>query len=291
MAAELRRSYRSGRNISLNLDILDFPEDQQITVRDAVTSIAERAKSLLTSKATSEPDQQKTLPDRISFPYARHSSLPELREFVRLFKPRGIWPCTVEPALWHKNGITMRKFFGDLCSGDAFEHDTTMAVAFSDLDRQDQPDSQQTSTSLSTADYLGPSSPHLASSPAELHQNPPSPTIAGVDSPAPGERASAPVATGCATHRPVLPQKRARADESLGEYEATGNSGDEDDFWREAGEEDSQSPALSTQARETRRRAFKAAQENAEGGRDWQTVGLISTTDNHSTVEAELGGP
>lgn len=44
------------------------------------------------------------LPRKIRFPYARHSSYPEICELVELFKPRDVWPCTESPLEWQKNG-------------------------------------------------------------------------------------------------------------------------------------------------------------------------------------------
>lgn len=44
------------------------------------------------------------LPRTIRFPYARHSSYPEICELVDLFKPRDVWPCIEDPMEWQKNG-------------------------------------------------------------------------------------------------------------------------------------------------------------------------------------------
>ena len=50
----------------------------------------------------SEPSS--TLPNRIRFPYSRHSSYRELCDLVSVFKPMDIWPCTVDPIRWMKKG-------------------------------------------------------------------------------------------------------------------------------------------------------------------------------------------
>lgn len=39
----------------------------------------------------------------ITFPYSRHSSYPELCDFVHLFEPMDVWPCTVNLSDWHEN--------------------------------------------------------------------------------------------------------------------------------------------------------------------------------------------
>lgn len=50
----------------------------------------------------SEPSS--TLPNRIRFPYSRHSSYRELCHLVSVFKPADIWPCTVDPIRWIRKG-------------------------------------------------------------------------------------------------------------------------------------------------------------------------------------------
>lgn len=45
-----------------------------------------------------------SLPNRIKFPYSRHSSYRELCHFLDVLKPKDIWPCTVDPVRWIKQG-------------------------------------------------------------------------------------------------------------------------------------------------------------------------------------------
>lgn len=59
------------------------------------------------------------------FPYSRHSSYTELCEFVSAFKPKEVFPCTVDPETWSEE-ISMSTLFGHLCSGDNFTHDNQM---------------------------------------------------------------------------------------------------------------------------------------------------------------------
>lgn len=68
---------------------------------------------------------QTDLPRVITFPYARHASYLELCDLVRAFRPRDLYPCTVDPATWSPQ-VSMRQLFGHLCSGDAFAHDAYM---------------------------------------------------------------------------------------------------------------------------------------------------------------------
>lgn len=78
-----------------------------------------------------EPPTQKigldgTLPSRIQFPYARHSSYEELCELVAAFRPFDIYPCTTDWQEWTwDKGVEY--LFGHLCSGTTFAHDQEMA--------------------------------------------------------------------------------------------------------------------------------------------------------------------
>ena len=44
------------------------------------------------------------LPKTITFPYSRHSSYPELCDLLQIFKPKDVWPCTVDEDRWLKEG-------------------------------------------------------------------------------------------------------------------------------------------------------------------------------------------
>lgn len=66
------------------------------------------------------------LPKVISFPYSRHSSFVELCDIIAMFKPRDIYPCTVDFDTWTPE-MSMRTLFGHLCSADLFEFDYRMA--------------------------------------------------------------------------------------------------------------------------------------------------------------------
>ncbi|GIC94060.1 putative DNA repair protein [Aspergillus udagawae] len=65
------------------------------------------------------------LPKTIYFPYSRHSSYEELCELVSAFKPRDVYPCTVDALEWDED-VSMRSLFGHLCSGQEFVHDQYM---------------------------------------------------------------------------------------------------------------------------------------------------------------------
>lgn len=49
-------------------------------------------------------EDTRALPNRIRFPYSRHSSYRELCHLLRVLKPKDIWPCTVDSVRWIKQG-------------------------------------------------------------------------------------------------------------------------------------------------------------------------------------------
>ncbi|KAK5018274.1 swr1 complex component [Cryomyces antarcticus] len=79
----------------------------------------------------------KDLPREITFPYSRHSSYDELRMLVRAFKPKDIYPCTVDEHQWSFE-VSMETLFGDLCSTDTFRHDEEMLDRRGHRDRNKQ---------------------------------------------------------------------------------------------------------------------------------------------------------
>ncbi|GKZ35358.1 hypothetical protein AbraIFM66950_005986 [Aspergillus brasiliensis] len=69
--------------------------------------------------------QGNPLPRIIHFPYSRHSSYSELCHLVSAFKPKDVYPCTVDPVSWDE-GDSMQTLFGHLCSATGFAHDQQM---------------------------------------------------------------------------------------------------------------------------------------------------------------------
>jgi DNA repair metallo-beta-lactamase len=65
--------------------------------------------------------------DTLHFPFSRHSSYNELCDMVTRFRPREIYPCTVEEKKWTED-VSMEALFGHLCSGNAFHHDQKMRM-------------------------------------------------------------------------------------------------------------------------------------------------------------------
>ncbi|KAF7910646.1 uncharacterized protein EAF01_002156 [Botrytis porri] len=111
---------------AISLDGMQFGSDQ-ISLKGLGESLLRK----LAQKSTVIPDKkrdaipEKGLPKVIKFPYSRHSSYAELCHLVEIFKPKDVYPCTVDEEEWHE-GLSMKTLFGDHCSASIFRHDGEM---------------------------------------------------------------------------------------------------------------------------------------------------------------------
>ncbi|OTA95572.1 hypothetical protein M434DRAFT_393633 [Hypoxylon sp. CO27-5] len=294
----LKKALATSRDIELDIEVSDFTEGESI--KDILNSLAKKVTEIRNPiKKPEENGHHNQLPNRIRFPYARHSSLPELRHFVETFKPKDIWPCTVDPVSWLDRAITIRGLFGDICSGDVFKHDLQMDQ-LSEMRRQlkekskgeeNEPETQQT-----TVSHPGPpSSPVIPSieppEPCDSNNRNITPTrqfSPTISNHVPRSRhTSFEPAQDCnGTPSTVLPQQDKRDYDSFRHDQDTSIGSDDDE---DLIPQDSQASKLSAHAYETRLRAFQAARANMEGNGPWNSINLISTTDNHSTLEPDLG--
>lgn len=73
------------------------------------------------------------LPKQITFPYSRHSSYTELCLLVEAFRPKNIYPCTVDQRNWNPKQ-SMGYLFGHIYGNGPpmFSHDQIMLQQFSD---------------------------------------------------------------------------------------------------------------------------------------------------------------
>ncbi|KAL5389542.1 hypothetical protein DPSP01_002438 [Paraphaeosphaeria sporulosa] len=85
----------------------------------------EHLASVLSTRLNKSQDAEPPLNKTIRFPYSRHSSFAELCSLVDAFKPKDVFPCTVNENKWDPE-LSMRYLFGPFCSGDTFRHDTEM---------------------------------------------------------------------------------------------------------------------------------------------------------------------
>jgi hypothetical protein len=109
--------------------------------------------SILSSNASKSPTIEQPQNRTIRFPYSRHSSYSELCELVAAFKPKDMFPCTVDESSWSPN-ISMQSLFGDHCSDITFRHDAEMLQMYNSRIQREvqekrgceetQPDSQTT---------------------------------------------------------------------------------------------------------------------------------------------------
>ncbi|OAL35746.1 hypothetical protein AYO20_04896 [Fonsecaea nubica] len=109
------------------LEELELDQNGQIQLKDFVPFLANRYGKMDASTPrhmhfNPEPNPQVEATDTIRFPYSRHSSYNELRDFVGLFRPRDICPCTVCPETWTEE-LSIQSLFGDLCSEQTFYFD------------------------------------------------------------------------------------------------------------------------------------------------------------------------
>lgn len=61
-------------------------------------------------------NEEELLPMAIMLMFSRHSSFEETRNFIDLFRPKLVYPCTESRATW-LNGFAVSRVFGDLCVG------------------------------------------------------------------------------------------------------------------------------------------------------------------------------
>jgi hypothetical protein len=80
-----------------------FGEDNKTGLSTGLQAIASKLR-LGSKRSPADNSAATTLPNVITFPYSRHSSYPELVNLVSAFKPRDIWPCTVDVAKWLQEG-------------------------------------------------------------------------------------------------------------------------------------------------------------------------------------------
>ncbi|KAJ9221110.1 hypothetical protein DTO169C6_6496 [Paecilomyces variotii] len=150
----LIEAFRSKKK-TLSLDKYGLKDENDISLQRLV-DVLSRGQPLDTTGSTQYEDKERAaggrteskrqLPRKITFPYSRHSSYAELCELIAAFRPKDIYPCTVDPENWSED-VSMARLFGHLCSGDIFSHDEYM---YNFLSEQQQPRQQMQDISSST---------------------------------------------------------------------------------------------------------------------------------------------
>ncbi|KAI1750254.1 hypothetical protein F4782DRAFT_509804 [Xylaria castorea] len=274
----LKKALETGRDIS-------FIDDTEGPVEEAIPRLI---KSLFRKlKAMRNPIQQKDetttttpLPNVIQFPYARHSSLPELRDFVCTFKVKDITPCTFDADLWLQKGWSIGGLFGDCCSGDEFEYDAILEDRAKELAVwQEYEENQDLDTQQANEYSPRQSSPITPSAETETAH------VSDQITPTPNT-----ITQGReeAQHRLELcSPDLGVAERHKRNYESFQKSFELDDGPNLQG--DSQTSTISDRSYAIRREAFDIVTANIDG-ESWETMGLISTTSNHTYLDNELGG-
>ncbi|KAL2266186.1 hypothetical protein VTJ83DRAFT_5538 [Remersonia thermophila] len=293
----------AGRKVPLDLSLSGVGHGTATDLKAGLQAIARRfqPKSHDVTSAADGPD----LPNTINFPYSRHSSYPELCHLLSVFKPRDVWPCTVDTPRWLREGITMERLFGEHCSGDQFRHDCIMRAWLRDLDNNatSHSESQATvSTYRETAHASQVQQIDLPNRGSQLALPVDNPLGAASDLPPIGETEDTSVC-GPRDKRKASPILCSDvAEPELGDIEldpagsegpplSCPEAGDPDEFTDTEVDPEglmgSQASAISALAVETRAHAFRVMLQAARG-KTSREIGLMSTTDHHSTLEKEL---
>ncbi|KAL4961637.1 putative DNA repair protein [Aspergillus stella-maris] len=129
----------NSRNQALSLGKYGMTDAAGKTLDDLVNALSrsradvDSLSSVDSRSSTDILDQSgNPLPRTIRFPYSRHSSYTELCKLVAAFRPRDIYPCTVDPKEWDES-ISMESLFGEFCSGNTFAHDRYMRVMVAEI--------------------------------------------------------------------------------------------------------------------------------------------------------------
>ncbi|KAF1974129.1 hypothetical protein BU23DRAFT_598496 [Bimuria novae-zelandiae CBS 107.79] len=157
MSNLLQEALKGGNGtIDLDMDLATGSQD-----KEAELSL-ENLASVLSSHITKS--QEVPMNKTIRFPYSRHSSFSELCELVEAFKPKDVFPCTVDEKKWDPE-LSMRYLFGNFCSGDTFRHDIEMMRIYEagleqeSLERCVQDETQYDTQSSDGLDIEGISAP------------------------------------------------------------------------------------------------------------------------------------
>jgi len=89
------------RAVSLDDMGLDRQEDD-LSLSELTKIILRSLTQKRSANINESKQQEEELPRIITFPYSRHSSYPELCDLVRVFRPKDVYACTVDPSSWHE---------------------------------------------------------------------------------------------------------------------------------------------------------------------------------------------
>ncbi|KAI0173486.1 Metallo-hydrolase/oxidoreductase [Hypoxylon sp. FL1284] len=295
----LKKSLTDLRDVSLVVD-----STGNSFMLEIIDSLASKAHAIQKpTKKTGEGEQHTELPKKIVFPYARHSTLPELRHLVATFRPKDVWPCTVSPESWEKQGITMKGLFGNYCTGEDFDHDFLMEEVFEGQRLQRMAGREEEVDNIGVPSTAAAHNDLLSTDTPEPYRDDGATITPPFISPPKTRRQQPKISASQAgsasrsTHdeevdlpsSPPLPKSRRDCEPFEDRQEAANGTPHNEDQDGDLILQDSQASAISEHAYETRLRAFEAARANMDGDSGWKPIHLISTTGHHSEMEPELG--
>jgi hypothetical protein len=107
--------------------------------------------SILSSNASKSPTIEQPQTKTIRFPYSRHSSYSELCQLVAAFKPKDVFPCTVDEEAWTPDA-SMESLFGEYCNDMLFRHDAEMMEQYNLRLQREKRDREQIQEDTQTTD-------------------------------------------------------------------------------------------------------------------------------------------
>ncbi|KAK4179431.1 beta-lactamase-like protein [Triangularia setosa] len=263
----------SGRKVPLDLERSVLGDKDEIKLSDGLQAITKKLKSQ-TKQPSLTDSNTVALPKTITFPYSRHSSFPELCELADAFKPKNIWPCTVDVPRWIDQDITIEGLFGHHCSTSEFRYDKLMFEQRAKLGISDQEmlGTQVTTTSANSSQRNLLELPHKDAGLLAVEQQLPIANTNGHSTPI--------------LSRDSLPEPASeddivmKSDIVIQDYTSFE---DFDGIYPHS----SQQSITSETALEARINAFQVMLNNARKPAG-QTIGLISTSDHHTFLDKEL---
>ncbi|VBB80101.1 Putative protein of unknown function [Podospora comata] len=265
----------SGRKVPLDLERSALEDKDEIKLADGLHAITKKLKPQNKQHSLNESNAV-ALPRTITFPYSRHSSFPELCELTDAFKPRDIWPCTVDLRRWIEEDITIEGLFGAQCSDSVFRHDKVILGKRAKLGCADQDmlDTQATTASTESSQRHILEVPVGETELSAVHQQLPVMDANGHSTSALDTKPSPSGSNSdddVAMDDNIIIREHASFEDFDGIYPHS-----------------SQQSITSENALEARINAFQAMLNNARkpGGK---RIELISTTDHHTVLDEELG--
>ncbi|KAK0629044.1 beta-lactamase-like protein [Bombardia bombarda] len=285
MKEQIRRfllsSATSGRKLPLDLERSTFGDNNETTLTNAIHAITKTSQIGLNKVHPSKGGSKVDLPNIITFPYSRHSSYPELCHLLDIFKPRDVWPCTVSLPEWFNNGITVKGLFGQHCSGQIFRHDKlTEEYAKKEAACAVLDGTQTTSGSAETSIWHAQPQNNANSSSNEMFL---APNISIDHSDQQGSHTHVSRSVACSEGIEDIEHLEQTLGTHVPLQEVTSFEGPDSTCI-----EDSQDSILSEQSFETRMNAFQAMLDIAQNNIGAQ-ICLLSTTDNHTELDQDLG--